>query len=593
MWIIALRIAESKLKIPISVDLNYVVIYNIDNFIFRRINMKKILSVILALCMVFSLCTFVSADGDKLLDGKIVFLFTNDIHGRGLHTDSQVGYSGIAQAKKNLQDQGAYVLLFDAGDAAQGTPLVNLSSGANAVEFMNLAGYDAACPGNHELDWGIDNLQIIEEAADYQFLCASIVDHISGESIFKERTIFETPDGFKVGVFAVDTPECQTKTHPDKIRGIDFLSDEALVQCTQAQIDALRNDGAQFVICLGHLGVSDESVGNRSTDLIPQVEGIDLFIDGHSHTSFDKGENVGDTLLVSTGCYGAALGYAVYEEATAEDGTVSLKLDETGLMEAGNVIKNIMAHGAPAGFDADIEAKIAAVNDDINAELGKPFAVTEVLLNGERAPGNRTEETNLGDFACDAILWAANQYSPVEVVAAVTNGGGIRATVEPGDISMLDLKSVFPFGNSVAVLTVTGAELLEVLEAATFSLPDAIGGFPQVSGIVYTIDTSVEWVQGEQYPDSTYYAPAEPGARVTIESVGGEPFDAEALYTIATNDFCAAGGDQYYAFKYSYATAGNDTGLALEDALVKYVSEVKDGVVGQEYAEPQGRITVK
>ena len=554
--------------------------------------MKKLLSLVLVLCVVFSFCIFASAEDDGMLAGQIVILHTNDVHGRGMHSDSTLGYSFVANARKNLEAQGAFVLLVDAGDACQGMPLVNMSQGAAAVDFLNRAGYDIACPGNHELDWGIDNLLVIEEKAEYQYLCANIVDHISGESKFTERTMIETPDGFKIGFFGLDTPECATKVHPDKIRGIEFLAGEALVQCAQAQVDSLRNDGANYVVCLGHLGDADESIGNRSTDLIEQVEGIDLFVDGHSHTVIDGGEMDGDTLRVSTGCYSEYLGYVVLAPVTAEDGTVSAEVSACGLYQAGNSFEEILAAGVPAMVDEELEAYISKVNDDIQTELDTPFARTEVLLNGERAPGNRTEETNLGDFACDAILWAANQYSPVEVVAAVTNGGGIRATLEAGDISMLDMKTVFPFGNAVSVLTVPGADLLEVLEAATYSLPEAIGGFPQVSGIEYEIDTTVEWVAGEQYPDSTYFAPAQPGARVTIKSVGGEPFDPEALYTIATNDFCAAGGDQYYAFKYSFATAGIDTGLAIEDALVQYTSEVLGGVIGEEYAEPAGRIVV-
>jgi 5'-nucleotidase/UDP-sugar diphosphatase len=110
--------------------------------------------------------------------------------------------------------------------------------------------------------------------------------------------------------------------------------------------------------------------------------------------------------------------------------------------------------------------------------------------------------------------------------------------------------------------------------------------------MVFSIDTTVPYETGDQYPDSTYFAPAKPGSRVKIESVGGQPFDLEALYLIATNDFTAAGGDTYYAFRYPNATSGYKTGVALEDALVNYVTTVLGGVVGQDYAEPQGRITV-
>ena len=175
----------------------------------------------------------------------------------------------------------------------------------------------------------------------------------------------------------------------------------------------------------------------------------------------------------------------------------------------------------------------------------------------------------------------------------MTNGGGIRATIEIGDVTMKDMKTVFPFGNEVATLTITGAELLEALEAATFSTPDAIGAFPQVAGIEFTIDTSVAYENGEQYPDSTYFAPAKPGSRVTIATVAGEPWSAEAEYVIATNDFTAAGGDTYGVFAYPYTQTGYKTGVALEDALVNYTQTVLGGVIGEQYAAPAGRITIK
>jgi len=221
------------------------------------------------------------------------------------------------------------------------------------------------------------------------------------------------------------------------------------------------------------------------------------------------------------------------------------------------------------------------------------FATCETDLNGERDPGVRTMETNLGNLAADSILWGAQQEVGPQVVAAVTNGGGIRATIKAGDITMNDMKTVFPFDNKVAVLTVTGSELLEALEAATCTTPAAIGAFPQVAGIVFSIDTSTEYANGEAYPESTYFGPAQPGSRVTIESVGGEPFDLNKEYVIASNDFTAAGGDTYYAFRYAYTTTGYETGLSLEDAMVGYIAEVLGGVVGSEYSGPQGRITIK
>ena len=291
---------------------------------------------------------------------------------------------------------------------------------------------------------------------------------------------------------------------------------------------------------------------------------------------------------MSTGSYGKYLGVVEYDGEKMAASLFS-SLGKSAQAEVDGALYSVLL---TAKLDEEVNAEINAMVKKVNDELSKAFAKTEVLLNGERDPGNRTEETNLGDFAADAILWAAQQALGDKVIAAVTNGGGIRASIQVGDITMNDMKTVFPFGNEVAVLDVTGAELLEALEAATFSTPKAVGAFPQVAGIVFTVDTTKAYENGEQYPDSTYYKPLNPGTRVAIESVGGQPFDLEAIYTIATNDFTAAGGDTYYAFRYPNATSGYKTGVALEDALVNYVTTVLGGVVGETYAQPQGRITV-
>lgn len=536
---------------------------------------KHLLALLLALILSIGLMAPALATDTKTalstlnLTDKLVILHTNDIHGRAVADPASgaIGYASIAQIKDDLKAIGAQVLLLDAGDASQGMPIVNLSLGKTAIEFMNAVGYDAMTPGNHEFDWGLDNLKQNLEVAEFPVLAANIVDKVSGEIVFGDRTIFEMPNGLKVGVFGLDTPETLTQTHPDKVKGITFFMDKELYACAQAQIDALKAEDCDLIVCLGHLGGASASAPNRSIDVIENTTGIDLFIDGHSHTEIDGGQMVGETMLVSTGDYSQNLGVVVVDGDTLKASLHRPLHDE-------------------------VAAVVNGVDSAVKEQLSAVFAQTTVDLNGERDPGVRTQETNLGDFAADAILWAAQQAMGDQVVAAITNGGGIRTSIKTGDITMSDMKTVFPFGNEVSVLTVTGAEMLEALEAATCSTPTAIGAFPQVAGIEFTINTTVPYENGELYPDSTYYKPANPGSRVTIATIGGKAFDPEALYTIATNDFTAAGGDTYYAFKFANETAGYKTGVALEDALVQYVASVLGGVVGEQYAQPQGRITI-
>lgn len=514
------------------------------------------------------------------LEGKLVVIHTNDTHGRDL--EGAYTTAAVAQLKQDLTAAGADVLLLSAGDASQGTPLVNLSLGGTAIDFMNLAGYDAMATGNHEFDWGLENLQKLAQDAEFPILAANLTYTESGELVFGDSIVFTTDSGLKVGVFGLATPETATKAHPDKVKGVSFAAGQELYDVAQQQVDKLNAEGCDYIIALSHLGDSAESAPNRSVDLLDHVTGIDLMVDGHSHTTLPEGDTShGDTLRVSTGEYLNNIGVVVYDAAS--DTETARLLSSTA--EGDQTVLDY------TGSDPDVLAAIEAVNAEVEQELGKVFAKTEVLLNGERDPGVRTEETNLGNFAADAILWSARQaLGEDKVDLALTNGGGIRASIPVGDISMKTMKTVFPFGNEVATVTVTGAELLEALEAATFCTPTAVGAFPQVSGVQFTIDTTVPYENGEMYPNSTYYAPAKPGSRIKNVTVNGQPLDLNAEYVVATNDFTAAGGDTYGAF---LGKTPYKTGVALEDALVQYTSTVLNGVISEkDYGKPAGRITV-
>ncbi len=533
--------------------------------------MKRKILLVSLVCLLA--CLSASAAFAENLQEKaddLVIYFTNDVHGRIIPDlkEPSWGYSRIAQEKKNSLAITKSVLLFSAGDDIQGAPIVNLDQGTNAISFMNAVGYDAMALGNHEFDYGSDVLLQLKDKAKFPMLAANVTRTVGGELVFDANKVFEEPNGMKICVFGLSTPETKTKSKPTNTQGLNIAAGDDLVKAAQSQVDGFKDKGCKLVVVLGHLGIDEQSAPNRSTDILEKVTGIDLFIDGHSHSV--ENQMVGNTLLVSTGCYGHNLGKIVYD-GTKLQATVIPALDE----------------------DKDVADLVNGVNDEIQKKLSEVFAKTTVDLNGTRDPGVRTMETNLGDFAADAMLYAAQQVQGDEVVASITNGGGIRASIKAGDITMNDMKTVFPFGNTIAVVQVPGKDLLEVLEAATFSTPKAAGGFPQVAGMKFTVDTTVPYENGTQYPDSTFYAPAKPGSRVTIESVGGKPFDPEALYWIATNDFLAVGGDTYYLFKYSYATSGFNTYIPLEDALIDYTKTVLNGVVGDQYAEPQGRITIK
>ncbi|MBQ8160613.1 MAG: bifunctional metallophosphatase/5'-nucleotidase [Clostridia bacterium] len=550
-------------------------------------NSRRLMALVMALLMVFSM-SFAMADlsGEEYAEqakfvtelasdysGKTVILHSNDVHG------AVEGYAYIAALKAQFQALGADVIVADAGDFSQGTTYVSTSKGLSAVELMNAAGYDVITLGNHEFDFGYAQLLDNLSKAQFKVVCADVIVDETGASIYDGSTVITTPSGLKVGFFGMETPETATKVNPGLIKEISFVTFGDLYTCAQAQIDALKAE-ADVVVGLTHLGVDAESAPNgyRSIDLWNHIEGADILLDGHSHTVMTAGEN-GEPIQ-STGTKFANIGVVVIDNAT--------KAIEDHFLVATEGLAQ----------DEAVLAQAKAIVDEVEAKYGAVFAKTEVVLNGERDPGNRTEETNLGDLICDAMVWSVLKEGGIEQaepnhVVGITNGGGIRATIEAGDITMNMINTVLPFGNTVAVVYVTGEELLEALEASTYCTPEAIGGYPQTSGITYTLDTTKAYDQGDLYildgKETTYYAPKSI-QRVTITAINGEAFDPAATYAVVTNNFCSAGGDTYNVFGRS--TSSFDTGIPMDETVMQFVSEVLDGTITAEaYGQPRGSET--
>ena len=548
-------------------------------------HMKKLLSLLLVLCLVLSLsCTAFATETAKPLDGKTVILHSNDVHGA---IDL---YAAMAALKADYEAQGAEVILADAGDYSQGTVYVSVNKGADAVTMMNATGYDVVTLGNHEFDYGYAQLAENMKAAKFQVLCADVLG-ADGKTIFDANTIIEK-GGVKIGFFGLDTPEAQTKANPKLIQGLKFLAGadgKELYDCAAAQVADLKAKGADIVVCLAHLGVDESSEPYTSYDLAKNVQGIDFIIDGHSHTVMTAGPN--GEHIQSTGTAFANIGVITIDNATKKI--------------VGNELKAIWHKEKIDGKsvtvvdyktrDEKVAAAAKAIIDPIDKAYGEKFAESEVALNGAKAPnGNRDSETNLGDLITDAMLWKvladAEITVPEENVVAITNGGGIRASIGVGDVTKKDINTVLPFGNTLAVVYVKGSELLEALEASTYCTPESIGGFPQVAGMQFTVATYETYDKNdESYPNSTYYGPKTIN-RVSISSINGKDFDPEATYAVITNNFVAGGGDTYYAF--AAATNQFDTGLPLDEVVMEYITKELKGVIGETYAEPAGRITI-
>ena len=477
---------------------------------------KRVLIVTMVFVLMFSLLGVALAQ-----EMDFTVLFTNDTHGRV----EEGGYAGMGFPKlatlvKDYRSKGD-VLLLDSGDTFHGQTIVNLNEGEAIVHIMNEMGYDAMTLGNHDFNFGQERIKELDEMSDFPLLAANL------DPLLVEPYVIKEIEGMKVGIFGLATPETTYKTHPKNVEGLTFR-DPAVV--AQEMVDELSGQ-VDMIIALAHLGISEESEFT-SRKVAENVSGIDLIVDGHSHHALEEGMMVNNTLIVQAGEYDKNLGVV---EVKMVDGAVEdLKASLVTKEEAEDVEK-----------DSDILAQIEEIkaeNEEItSAVVGK----TSVELNGEREYV-RTGETNLGNLLTDAML------AKVDADVAITNGGGIRASIGEGEITKGEIITVLPFGNTTIVKKLTGAQLLDVVEHGVSQYPAHEGLFPQVGGIRIIFD-------GDR--------PA--GERVIDLKVQGEPIEYDGVYHVATNDFMAAGGDGYETF------ANTETVVeagGLEEVLMEYIS---------------------
>ena len=561
---------------------------------------RRFLSLFLVLAMALSLSgAALAAEGTAPAEDDVVVLYTNDVH---TYIDNNVGegnengltYSKVAAYKDSLDN----ALLVDAGDHIQGTAYGSMDKGATIIELMNAAGYDVATLGNHEFDYDMEGALAAIEAADFPYVSCNFYHEengVKGDNVLDSYVVFEV-NGVKIAFVGITTPESFTKSTPayfqddagNYIYGIAGGEDGSeLYEAVQAAIDAASAE-ADYVIGLGHLGVDPSSKPWTSEEVIANTTGLDAFIDGHSQTTMEMQEVAdaeGNTVvLTQTGEYLNALG----QMTISADGTITTQL----------LTGEDLAGVTP---DADVKAIEDAWIAEINTELGQVIGSTADTLDNYDAEGNRLvrkQETNTGDFAADALYYLFDNMG-LDVDVAVMNGGGIRNASTTGDISYLTCKEIHTFGNVACLQTVTGQQILDALEwgAKDVSADGSVenGGFLQVSGLTYTIDTSIP--STVQQDDKGVWTGGPTGEyRVTdvqvlnSETGAYEPLDLTASYNLAGYNYTLRDlGDGFAMFE----GAVNVLDYVMEDYMVlaNYVQSFENGVVTG-YAEPAGRITI-
>lgn len=467
-------------------------------------NANKIISILLCLTILLNYMPTMASATDAGLSDDIVILYTNDVH---TYIDGPLSYDVIAAIKNELQEEYKYVLLADAGDHIQGTAYGSMDKGENIIKLMNAADYDVATIGNHEFDYNMQGCMNAIDWAEFPYISCNFyyeANGLRGENVLNSYVMFDCGDE-KIAFVGITTPETFSKSTPayfqdddgEFIYGISGGDDGSeLKQDVQKAIDEAENAGATKVIALGHLGVDPSSKPWTSEETIAGVSGLDAFIDGHSHTVMEakevKDKDGNAVLLTQTGEYFNRIGMMVID---SESGDITTDFIECiGNDEEGYTLTSDLYNGTAPIYDTTVKEIKDGWLQEIHDKLGQKIGSTTVTFDNYDSDGNRLvrwQETNSGDLAADSIYYLFDDMG-LDVDVAVMNGGGVRNQAITGDISYKTCKDMLPFGNVACLQTVTGQQILDMLEwGSRHAGVSEDGSFLHVSGITYKINTSI------------------------------------------------------------------------------------------------------
>ncbi|GGD01125.1 hypothetical protein GCM10011389_05510 [Pontibacillus salipaludis] len=449
---------------------------------------------------------FLQTFGDATID-HITIAHTNDVHGH-IEEDSyngEFGYAKMATLIKQWREESENFLLLDAGDTFQGTIFVNQFQGETVLPILNYLDYDVMAAGNHEFDFGYEQLLNLKDQLDYPMISSNVFKLEDGSTLLAP-VHYQEVAGKKyafVGFVAEETP---VLTHPDNVEGLTFKNPVTVAQDLIPKVQ----EKADHVVVVSHVGI------NVDREIAASVDGIDLIVGGHSHTPLEEPERVNDTYIVQDWEYGKSLGRA--DLYYVNDKLVRFK---GGLVD----------YDPSVEADPEVEEMVENITSQVDEKMNEVITTATVPLNGDRVD-IRSKETNLGNLITDILREKTQSIEGYEADVALMNGGGIRAKINEGEVTKMELYNTLPFPNTLTILDVTGAELKEALENGVSKVEEGAGRFPQISGMTFTYNSD---------------RPA--GERVEDVTVGGEPLQEEVTYKLATNDFLAVGGDGYEVFK--------------------------------------------
>ena len=563
--------------------------------------MKSSIFLILILFQINSMPNFEDTKRDlqETKSKDIVILHTNDVH---CGVRDTIGYDGLMLYKKQLQKKYENVFLVDAGDHIQGGTIGVITGGEGIIDIMNEMGYEVATLGNHEFDYGIPQLEDCEKKLNCSYISANYCFHKNKTCIYEPYKIIEK-NGKKIGFIGVATPQTLSKTYlisildSDGNQVYDFLTEnksKELYERIQKHIDELRNvEKVDYVIILGHLGIYGDALEeNSSAGVVKNLEGVDAFIDGHSHKVYSQetpDKNDKNVKLAQTGTKLANIGVLIIHE----NGTLShhnidkVPYDPELASETLNVTRGKKEVYVDKNMNKFISDQIDMFSILLEIVFGyTPFPLT-VYKNASESLESHTQLSRTGENAlCNLVCDSFRKAGDAEVT--IMNAGTVRSDINEGNITFQDIIDTMPFSNDVLVKQITGQTILDALEFGVRSLPEPTSRFPQVSGITFKIDSSIN--STVEVDENEMFKSVKGERRVYDVKVNGKDVDVNKNYTISSHSFILDGGDGYSMFTSCpiiKTAVGSDN-----EVFMNYIIEDLKGVIPSKYKQPEGRIKI-
>ena len=563
--------------------------------------MKKRLGFVLLVVLCFSLaaCASAYAEGPVADQGMqaypagnpedvaAVILHTNDIH---VGFEDNIGYDGLALYKEELEELYDHVLLVDAGDAIQGAPIGAISKGAELIKIMNRLGYDLAVPGNHEFDFGFEALEDRSEELKCGYTCANFCV-TGGEPVFEPWRILAAGD-VKIGFVGVVAPDTFVKS---SIRDIlnevgepmyDFLADETgerLAAALQQSIDEARENSADYVILVSHLGNNDTITETfRCDPIVGKLSGLDMVIDAHSHELYNRTvkDRTGKEIpIAQAGKKLESIGQLmIYKDGRLEESLVE-EVPAPKDLEAEKVTRGKKERYVDPEMKAFIDEIVASYADTMERKIGT-LSYDMIVRDEDGYDISRVEENGLCDFVTDAYRAIGGTQ------VALLTAGSVRNNLEAGDVTYNSILNILPYSNDVVTAEVTGQMILDALEFGVAKLPDISAGFPQVSGITFHVNKEIP--SSVAADEKNQFLSVDGERRVTDVKIGEEMLDPEKEYTLTGTSYVLNGGDGYSMFR--DAAILTMTMLPDNEVVMKYLEENLNGVIPDTYQEASGRL---